>query len=70
MKTIRAVRHRDRGRVILNERKYFYIFSGCDKLFRGIMPSIPECNALERIGIICNHCRNCNHSSKNVNMNT
>jgi len=51
MKTIRAVRHRDRGCVILNERKYFYSFSGWEKLSRGIMPNFPEQNALERIGI-------------------
>ena len=54
MKTIRAVRHRDRGRRTLNERKYFYVFSGWDKLVHGLKPTIAECNALERIGIICN----------------
>ena len=55
MKTIRAVRHRDRGWRTLNERKYFYVFSGGYKLAHGIKPTIAECNALESIGEKCKH---------------
>jgi len=51
MKTLRAVRHRDRGRRTLNERKYFYVFSAAEKIEKGIMPNIPEQRALLRIGI-------------------
>ena len=68
MKAQRIKQHRKHGMYTLNERKFFYFFSGWNKLSRGIMPSIPECNALERIGIKCNHCRNCNHYCKNVNI--
>ena len=54
-RTKRNVRHRDRGWHTLNERKYFYLFSGGYKLAHGIQPTIAECNALERFGEICKH---------------
>jgi len=68
MRTQRTIRHRDRGRTKINELRFFRTFSGIDKLSHGMQPTIAECNALERIGIICNHHKR--PISDNVNINT